>query len=298
MLVAAAIILLMIGASLERGFSNENPGESRIDKFWVDKAFASASYDIVLLGDSRLYHGVSPKRLEELLGLKALNFGFGYAGYNEKYISAGVSKFNPDSQNKNFVFLISPHSLTERALKNTQYHEKSSIKFLDRLVMNNFWRQLEDFQSTTIDEILGNKEKPYFSTGVSENGWMPVVTKELRNTHGVSNYKKLFIGNQVQGETIANLMSQVKKLNSSGIKVYGLRPPVDSEVEKLENELSGFKEEEFIKNFEQSGGTWIHIPRTGFDSFDGSHITKESALKLTDIIAKQIKSDLKSKEDY
>lgn len=53
------------------------------DSFWLQKANAEARYDIVLLGDSRVYRGISPEDMAIVLdGYEILNFGFSANGLN------------------------------------------------------------------------------------------------------------------------------------------------------------------------------------------------------------------------
>ena len=61
---------------------------------------------------------------------------------------------------------------------------------------------------------------------------------------------------------------------------------------QLENEISGYNEEEIKQRFESSGGRWIEVKDYDFVSYDGSHLHYESAEKLSEIIGEYISKDL------
>jgi hypothetical protein len=53
------------------------------DAFWSNKANADAIYDIILMGDSRIYRGLSPEEMATILeDYRILNFGFSAGGLN------------------------------------------------------------------------------------------------------------------------------------------------------------------------------------------------------------------------
>jgi hypothetical protein len=52
------------------------------ERFWVMKAQGMSRYDMILMGDSRVYRGLSPQAMEEVLpGERILNFGFSGGGF-------------------------------------------------------------------------------------------------------------------------------------------------------------------------------------------------------------------------
>jgi hypothetical protein len=52
--------------------------------------------------------------------------------------------------------------------------------------------------------------------------------------------------------------------------------------------MSGFRENEFIERFEESGGKWLYFSAEPYHSYDGSHLNKQSALILSHDLAKKI----------
>ena len=70
--------------------------------------------------------------------------------------------------------------------------------------------------------------------------------------------------------------------------MYGFRPPTVEEVVALENELSGFQEEEFKAAFETAGGNWLDVDRFGYPSHDGCHLRRDGAVVFTRDLSKMI----------
>lgn len=63
--------LLVIGLSF---IFPKNEEKYKSELFWSRKTFAPKKYDVVLMGDSRVYRGLSPKKMvSNLPGMKILN---------------------------------------------------------------------------------------------------------------------------------------------------------------------------------------------------------------------------------
>ena len=52
-------------------------------------------------------------------------------------------------------------------------------------------------------------------------------------------------------------------------------------MEHLEDSITGFDEIEFIERFESLGGTWLRIDKTGYETYDGSHLREVEAARLS-----------------
>jgi|GEM_PF-5823927 len=56
----------------------------------------------------------------------------------------------------------------------------------------------------------------------------------------------------------------------------------------IEDSLSGFNDELIILSFKKAGGKWIELDSKKFKSYDGSHLRKESAEELSEILGKEV----------
>jgi hypothetical protein len=89
---------------------------------------------------------------------------------------------------------------------------------------------------------------------------------------------------------IDELCEQTQKWSQKGIMVLAFRPPVSEKMLELENELSGFDQRLFIEKFEECGGTWLNIKQSDYETYDGSHLNRDSAVKLSFEIARNIRN--------
>jgi hypothetical protein len=74
------------------------------NRYWVVKTHIQKNYDIILLGDSRVYRGISPSTMEQSMqGVRILNFGYSGGGLNQymyeeadnKRVCEKVCKWDP-----------------------------------------------------------------------------------------------------------------------------------------------------------------------------------------------------------
>lgn len=127
----------------------------------------------------------------------------------------------------------------------------------------------------------------YYQEFYPDQGWVASWKVPSDSTKALQVYVRHFTDNSVDSMLVKNLINRVNKWVKKGIKVYTFRPPTTSAV-VLENRMSDFDENAFIESFEKVGGQWIHIPVAGFVSYDGNHLEKESALKLSSRLGKII----------
>ena len=86
--------------------------------FWYKKTFAPNDQDILLVGDSRVYRGLSPAAMAAVLkGSKILNFGYSSAGFEPFFLDAAVKKLSAKGK-RILVLGVTPHSLTAIAAQN------------------------------------------------------------------------------------------------------------------------------------------------------------------------------------
>ena len=118
-LMLPVLFVLLYFALLKLNTSNNMLKES----FWAHKVTADSIYDIVAVGDSRVYRGVDPEAIEtqcfKLKGTKiqALNFGFSSAGL-EPYILEKAKALLKYGGKRVMLIGVSPNSFIESSQKN------------------------------------------------------------------------------------------------------------------------------------------------------------------------------------
>ena len=85
------------------------------------------------------------------------------------------------------------------------------------------------------------------------------------------------------------VFEQVKKWTEQGIYVLAFRPPTTFSMVHLENNVGLYDENYIKKGIEKSGGQWIDLELSDFKTYDGSHLTINSAQKLSQLIGEEIK---------
>jgi hypothetical protein len=131
-------------------------------------------------------------------------------------------------------------------------------------------------------EEMDNKEVYYPDGWLCGNKQPGGIDKELKK------YIGFYQERLVDPCNVENMVRYVEKWAKQGISVYGFLPPSCREMYDLENEISGYDENELVRKFKSAGGIWIETDPSGYVSFDGTHLYKESALDLSKLIAKKI----------
>src|SRR5512146_2424266 len=92
------------------------------ERFWVLKTHGKAKYDLILMGDSRVYRGLSPASMESVLtGYRIFNFGYSGGGLDRLMYAAAEKRLDPKSDRPSIVFGVTPLALTPYAARNEHY---------------------------------------------------------------------------------------------------------------------------------------------------------------------------------
>jgi hypothetical protein len=271
------------------------------DRFWIQKTFASAKYQVVVLGDSRVYRGVSPEVMEKNLpGMKVLNFGYSNGGLNPVMFEAAEKKLSKNNQERVIALGVSPNCITAFSRTNEQFQQermRPREEVFERLYLNGI---LYQFSATTPEEILNLlKNKPstsyyrneYFPNGYVESEKFPVDTME-----SISSYTQDFANYKVELQYIESLTRQVKDWSSRGICVIGFRPPVSAPMRALEDSMGLYNETIISARFRESGGHWMELKTNLYRTYDGSHLDKRSAIMFSNDLSREIKGILNPEE--
>lgn len=264
--------------------------------FWANKVHNSKTYNLILLGDSRLYRGVSPAAMKDVLGqdYRILNFGFSSGGLNPRIFREAENRFAKDGSDKTVVMAVTPYSLTVDAAKNKHFLQeftRPKEMVLQYLSYNSF---LGFFNSVSPNmlrkKILGKERKPriYYYQEFFPDGWVASYTVPKDEERALKSYTETFSKYQVDWKLINELCEQTQEWSQKGIMVFAFRPPVPEKMLALENELSGFNQHLFVEKFEKSGGVWVSIDHSDYETYDGSHLLRGSAVKLSHELAEKL----------
>lgn len=269
------------------------------DRFWAKKTFSPAIYDIIIIGDSRTYRGVSPTIMSQYLPeKKILNFAYSNGGLNKVVFAEAEKKLSKSNSKKVIIIGITANTLSGFTRSNEQLmNEKTRPRedVLERIYLNGI---LNHFSSVTPEQVVGLiKNKPdtkyyrskYYYDGYVESDKFPKDTMEA-----IPLYYDDFTKYKVDNQYIEELINQVGEWDEKGIMVVGYCPPVSSPMKELEKTMGLFDYELIKSEFIKNGGKWIDLNSNEYKTYDGSHLEKESAEKLSKVIGEYIKktSDL------
>lgn len=285
LLVIPITIILTIGFRLL--FPSVDNSKTDEQYFWTLKTHTTERFDIVILGDSRIYRGVSPEILtENIPNCSAINLGYSSAGLSNLYFDFVYDKLNTASKNRVIILGISPHSLTLSALKNEElltYLNQPVIETKKIIHLANLYKLTEmAMPSQLVNSLNVNKKKPInYHQEFYKNGWVKSCKDNPDKESALVSYASIFSNNMVSDLAITNLCERIQKWNKEGVKVICFRTPSSLKMEALEDSLSGFNEAEIKSKITLNGGLWIDYNSDDFTSYDGSHLHYKSAIILS-----------------
>lgn len=284
--VSIITLILISAIAILKPLKREN--DYIADKFWLKKTFAPAKYDIVIIGDSRAYRGISPSEIKKLLpDNEILNFGFSSSRLSSLLFEQAEKKLSVKSKNKTIIIAVTPNSLLAKSFKNEHLTENLKMareKRYEILYLNDFLKYFEPIRGR--DFRVDNS--PKYIEEYYNDGWIASNKEPKDTSEAIEEYRPWFTKNKVSQELIDNLISQVKDWEDKGIAVYGFYMPTSWSMQKLEYSLSGFKENTFSEEFENAGGVWLKFNKN-YHSYDGSHLEKDAAIEFSNDLAKKIK---------
>lgn len=292
------MLLFAIIGVLVIGFMRPEPISSPIqkDKFWATKVHAKEKYNVIIMGDSRVYRGIDPRSMSESLdGLKVLNFGFSSGGHNPLIFKEVEKRLDHSTKRKAIVMALTPYSLTDKAQENghfIQEKERDNNDILMRRYVKPALNFFDPIKPTDIiyakDTIKGYHEK------FRRDGWVESKKIPFNNKAALKVYVKDFKGNRINPRVVEQILSQIKKWTSQGISVFAFRMPTTRAMESLENNLSGYVEEDLKAAFEKAGGHWLtYENKYGYQSYDGSHLDGEAAKEFSLVLGTELSKYLK-----
>ncbi|MBN2588508.1 MAG: hypothetical protein JXA96_01495 [Sedimentisphaerales bacterium] len=262
-------------------------------KYWATKISWIDYADAIVTGDSRILGGISPGTMEETLKDRCIvNYGFASNLYDTKYLDAIGKVLRKNSNQKTIILGITPHSLTDDPGITGQFLALKSLSKKDIYMHMHFASLYSFFEYMSFhDAMIGlfpNMSKSNTHKELFSDGWLAYSKKSPGKKKELKNYLKIYERCQINQDMIDNLMEYVSKWSTSDIKVYGFLVPTCKEMFEIEEQYSGFNLSKFKQTFQNSGGRWIEIDPTAYDSFDGSHLQRESAVQLSKDLALKI----------
>ncbi len=274
------------------------------ESYFEHKLQATQRADVVLAGNSHVYRGLSPKAIEAALGDRrtVYNFGFSAAAFTPDYLAAVRQQLSPDAKRPTIVLGLSPIALSDRTAHSNGFTKASRRarsthimgwslptqwtlplspyrRITDLKRFGRPWPQWNPNTPHTIDQA----ETVYFEQA-HPNGWVaswsePQLQTDFERTHRA--YQKYTRGPMIQPKLLANLLETIERWTQQGITVVALRPPVDASIRALENGPGQFNEDELAAKLQKAGARWLKLDPAQYPTYDGHHLRRDGALKLS-----------------
>ena len=264
------------------------------NSFWKWKTFDDNTYDIILSGDSRIYRGVSPSAMNEVLKEKSIiNFAYGSAGYSEVMFREINRRIDDNAKGRMIVLGVTPLTLTPEGGYNYHLNFELKTKREELLELKYFKPVLSFFVPYTLAQLERKTKGKEFYTSFHQEyihgGWVATHEDKPWPESALKPYSTRFTNNQVSDKLLKGLLNQVNEWTKKGITVIALRPPTTKEMVALEDSLSGYNEQLIRKELELNGANWLDFNKNHYFSYDGSHLQKESAIRFSKDLAKKLR---------
>ena len=292
-LLSVALVLMAI--LLAAGLRSRVWPAARTQIYNYDLCFSlkthATGFDIVVPGDSRVYRGVSPSAMRDILpSSRILNLGYSSGGLSDPLLDRAEAALDPASSVRVIVLGITPFSLTEEASRNEHIRQylqssQSNEQFRQGMALLGAFDPLVD---APVAGLQGKSGEQRFY----QDGWVASHSAFVDHREGLDLYQKHYSRQQVSASVLAGFLERVAEWRARGIRVFGFRPPTCPEMEALEDSKSGYIEDEIRSAFEAAGGRWIATTSEDLVCYDGSHLEAQSALRLSRELARAIASAL------
>lgn len=251
-----------------------------------DDAFQAAKFlappaEVILAGDSRTQVGLSPKAMREILPRTILNFGWSRLMFSAEYLAEIERHLTTADRERAVVLGITPWSLTTKA---EHWNEFTEVAERPRVTMMwNLW--VANFANHFVPVAqLYAKSNP--SERVSRinryvDGWRATHVEPLNPDDALPGYVRNFgDGNTMSVAVLTRLCNAIRRWSSAGVTVFAFRPPTTSAMEELENRLSGFDKQRIANALTSAGAAWLPVA-AGYESYDGSHLQDDAAIRFS-----------------
>lgn len=298
----AATVWVIALATLVRGEISGPRVDTGVSErwFWQQKILARGPHRLVLAGDSRVYRGLAPEVFAEVLALaggEVLNFGFSNGAFDARY-RARLDALVEDGGL--LVLAVSPGAFTPASLRRNGFlalearyghlRERPVERLKHRLVAPLLWwadgpwfRPLDEQRLEAL--LAGHMPAVRFHQRFMASGWVASDAEPRVPSLYYAWFERKFIDNMVDEHAIAAFLDDVARWRARGVRVFAVRLPIDAGLRAREDRFSGFDWPAFRRRLADRGGLWLDPGGGPYATFDGSHLTPDSARAFSQALA-------------
>lgn len=286
-LIGAVLSLLISDFLIERNIIEE------MKELFIYKTYTHKKYDIAVVGDSRVYRGITADPFREILNVSIINLGYSSGSISKKALDLAEQKLD-QSGKKIMLIGITAHALTEDAARDKHIESIEKLKKEEVLEYLYFAPVKRLFKSCTPQKlysiIFKNKnEGNYIQDPHINSGWVASDYKNRMPNSSIPSYIDRLQKTKLSKKLIDDLFTKTQEWTKKGYKVIYFYPPSSYNNEHAEDLILNFNRQDFYKLSLKYGAKWISLD-SSYTSYDGSHLIKESAIVLSNEIALKIKN--------
>lgn len=270
--------------------------------YWEMKLAWGTDADLVIVGDSTVYRGLNPKKFEDNgVASHAINFGFSSASLSSEYLFDAASKLNPNSRKKYLVVGVTHWALTPQARKSNGYIDAQINKSKRRtpiswvIALDSIIQKLTPLEINAIIHIP-NLPAAHVRANESEyiqdyhmNGWVGSNYVNSAPERGLEVSRSNFGNNNfVDTVLIDEAKDTLQKIQDHDGVMIVLVTMRSGLADSLNDELGKIPLLKLAQDLCPSKGKIVEFHPNVNDSYDGVHLTRRAADKLSESLAQQL----------
>ena len=291
-------IILITLFSLIIFLSIINFGDWSSDSFYYK--VSSPKKSSMIIGSSRALQGLNPDVLNQNLNRSDIyNFAFTnlHSPYGAQYYIAIKNKLNKSKNNNIYFLAVNPWTISSK-VKNPNDEEKFRELKSNLLVENyndDLAGKLKYYYTHYNNSLIGLIYNFRKTIELNENGYLKIRLRE--DSSRVERKTKHYLDNMLPNYKFSKirynyLASTIKLLKDYGA-IYLIRLPVHEKLYQIDNRLLENFDELMVDLSEKFNVNYINLSfyKDEYSYTDGNHLDYESAKKVSELVAFEIKSN-------
>lgn len=254
------------------------------EAFWAKKVLADASYDLVLIGDSRVYRGIDPETLHKHIPFTTLNFGFSSGGLSPEIIRVAARHLQLNG-GKCMLIAVSPNALLKASQSNGHYHQIADLSNVDLYLQSKVYAPLSALHAYALSDFMKLRVgEQYFEDFQLNTGFVYSNHLPYDSAAALYQYRQQLSKNTIDTQVAYAFIDTLISWQSKGFKIVLTRLPTSFKMRQLEDQLTNAFVPRWLMAAQNKGLTILTLPIGPYHSYDGSHLDGASAVNLSKVI--------------
>ncbi|MGH1337055.1 MAG: hypothetical protein ACRBFS_13100 [Aureispira sp.] len=254
------------------------------DWFWSNKAHPARQFEVLAVGDSRIYRGFSPTDFKATYApdsaLSVFNFGFSSAGLDTGFLKAATLLLDTTATTPIILLGITTSSLADENAVNRHFWQeqnRSSANVWQRKNINPYLTFFDPTSPNTLRNHWQGARQGYYQKH-ENNGWIASDKQPHTPWESYAHVQQTYPNVLFSLGFRQRLLQQIGTWQEQGIQVVAFRPPAAPHLEAIEMLPSYYPETAIKAEIEALGGIWVDFPnREQYQTYDGNHLVEASA---------------------